>query len=129
MRKNLIPKDEADNPEEDYITLDLQIIQRYTIVKSANVHDFNLDSSVARATEAHAKTDNAKLFNLAKTAFYETSVWVHTKPSQRSHDGYQVLKLIWCNQLGVHDLDVCNTKNYKDIRTLAYHREKKRKNW
>ena len=42
MRNYLIPKDKADDPEEDFVTLDLQIIQRATIVKAANVHDVNL---------------------------------------------------------------------------------------
>ena len=48
MRKNLIPKDEADNPEEDYVTLDLQIIQRAKIFKADNVHGVNLENSGAR---------------------------------------------------------------------------------
>ena len=63
--------------------LDLQIIQRATIVKYANVHDSNLENYGARAREAHSNTDDSKLFDLAKTAFGETSLWVHTKPSQR----------------------------------------------
>ena len=41
-RKNLIPNDEADDSEEEYVTLDQQITQRATISKSANIHDVNL---------------------------------------------------------------------------------------
>ena len=58
MRKKFIPKDEADDPEEEYVPLDQHIIQRSTIFKSANVHDVNLENPGARAREAHAKTDN-----------------------------------------------------------------------
>ena len=43
MRKNLIPKDEADDPELEYVTLDQQFIQRATIVKDANVNDISLE--------------------------------------------------------------------------------------
>ena len=113
MRKNLIPKDEADDHEEDYITLDLQIIQRAKIVKADNVHDVNLENSGAISTKSHANTDNAKLFDLAKTAFGETSLWVHTKPSHHSRDGHQALKLIYYNHLGVHVIGKRNTKNHK----------------
>ena len=112
MRKNLIPKNLAENIEEDYVMLYLQIIQRADISKATNVHDFNLQNSGARAREDHANTDNAKLFDLAKTAFGETSLWVHAKPYQRSRDGHQALKLIWSNHLGVHTLDERNTKNH-----------------
>ena len=49
--------------------LDLQIIQRAVIVKAAKVHDANLENFGARAREAHANTDHAKLFDLANTAF------------------------------------------------------------
>ena len=65
----MIPKDEADDTEEDYVMLDLNIIQRAMIVKGANVHDVTLENSGARAGEAHANTDNAKLFDLSNTAF------------------------------------------------------------
>ena len=65
-----------------------------TIFKAAYVHDVNLENYGARAREAHDNTDNAKLFDLAKTAFGETSLWVHAKPSQRIRDGRQALKLI-----------------------------------
>ena len=34
MRKNSTPKDEAKDPEDDYVTLDQQIIQRATIFPS-----------------------------------------------------------------------------------------------
>ena len=129
MRKNFIPKDEADNPEEEYATLDQQIIQRATIVKSANVHDVNLENSGARARKAHANTDNSKLFDIDKTTSDETSLWVHAKPSQRSCNGRQALKLIWYIQMGTHALDKPTNKNHKDICALAYHDEKKRKNW
>ena len=44
MRKNSIAKDEADDLEEDYVTLDLKIIQRAMIVKAANLHDVNLEN-------------------------------------------------------------------------------------
>ena len=94
MKKNLIPKDEAHDPEENYVTLDLQIIQRAKIVKYANGHDVNLENSGSRAREEHANTYNAKFFDLVKTAFGETSLWVHTKPPHHSRDGHQVLKLI-----------------------------------
>ena len=129
MRKNLTPKEEEDDPEAEYVMLDQKIIQRDTIVKAANVNDVNLENSGARTTEAHANTDNEKLFALAKTAFGETRLWVHTKPSQRSRNGRQALKLIWSNQLGVHALDKRNTKNYKYIRVLEYNGEKKSHNW
>ena len=129
MRKNFIPKDEADDPEEEYVPLDQHIIQRSTIFKAANVHDVNLENPGAREGEAHAKTDNYKLFYLAKTAFGETSLWVHAKPSQRSRSGRQALKLIWYNQLGLHALDKRNIRNYRDIFVLAYNGKKKRNNW
>ena len=129
MRKNLIPKDEADNYEYEYFTLDLQIIQKDTIFKAANGHDVNWENSRAISREVHANTDNTNLFDLAKTSFGETSLWVHVKPSKRSRDGSQVLKLIWSNHLGVHALDKHNTKNHKDIRALAFCDENKRHNW
>ena len=129
MRKNLIPKNLAENIEEDYVMLYLQIIQRADIAKATNVNDVNLETSGSRAREAHANTDNAKLFDLAKTAFCKTSLWVHSKPSQRSYNGRQALKMIWYNQLGLHALDERNTKNHKDICALAYHEEKKMHNW
>ena len=94
MRKNLIPKDEADDHEEDYVMLYLQIIQRADISKATNVNDVNMETSGSRAKEAYANTDNAKLFDLAKTAFCKTSLWVHAKPSQRGCNGRQELKLI-----------------------------------
>ena len=81
MRKNLIPKDEADDPGAEYVTLDQQIIQRATIVKAANVNNVNLENSGERTREAHANTDNAKLFDLAKNAFGNTRLWFHAKPS------------------------------------------------
>ena len=105
MRKNLFPKDEADNPEEEYVTLDQYIIQRSTIVKAANIHDINLEHSGSRAREDHANTYNTELFDLVKTAFCKTSLWVHAKPSQRFRNRRQALKLIWSNQLGLHALD------------------------
>ena len=92
----MTPKDEADDPEDDYVKFDLQIIQRAMIVKAANFYDVNLD-----------------LFELAKTAFGNTSLWVHAKPSQCSRDRHQALKLIWSNQLGVHAIDKRNTNNHK----------------
>ena len=125
----MISKDEADDPEEYYFTLDLHIIQRAKIVKAANVHDVNLKISGARAGESHANTDNAKLFELAKIVFGETSLWVHAKSSQRNRDRRQALKLIWYNQFRVHALDERNAKNHKDIHVLAYHGKKKRHNW
>ena len=94
MRKNLIPKDEADDPEADYVTLDQQIIQRSMIVKYSDVNDVNLENSGVRTRESHANTDNAKIFELSKTAFVETRLWVHAKPSQRNRDGRQALKFI-----------------------------------
>ena len=109
--------------------LEQQIIQRNTIIKADNFHDVNLENYGARAREAHDNTDNAKLFDLANTEFGEISLWVHAKPSQRIRNGRQVLKLIWYNQLGVHEFDECNTKNYKEIPALAYHGEKKIHNW
>ena len=129
MKKNLIPKDEADDPEEEYVMLDQQIIQRDTIFKASNVHDVNLESSGSRSRESHATTDNAKLFDLAKTAFGDTILWVNAKMSQRSRGGCEALKLIWSNQLGVYALDKSNNKNHKDICAIAYHGEKKRHNW
>ena len=125
MKNNLIPKDEADDPEAEYVTLDQQVIQRATIVKAVNLNDVNIENSGGRSKEADANTDNAKLFDLAKTAFGETRLWVHVKPSQRNRDRRQALKLIWFNQLVVHALDKCNTKNHKDIRVIDYHGEKK----
>ena len=65
MRKNLIPRDEADDPEEYYVMLDLHIIQRAMIFKSSNVHDVKLKNSGARAREVHVNTDNSKKFDLA----------------------------------------------------------------
>ena len=129
MRKNLIPKYGAGDHEAEYVMLDQQVIQRATIFKAANVNDINLERYGERARETHANTDNAKLFDLAKTAFGETRLWVHAKPSQRNRDGHQALKPIWPNQLGMHALDERNTKNYKDIRALAYHSKNKRHNW
>ena len=129
MRKKLIHNDEADDPEDDYVTLDLQIIQRDMIVKAANFHYVNLENSGARAKEAHANTDNVELFDLAKTEFGKNILWVHTRLSQRIRDGHQALKLIWSNQLGVHRLDKSNTKNHKDIFALAYHVKKKSHKW
>ena len=128
MRENLIPKDEAENPEAEYVTLDKQVIQRVTIVKAANVNDFNLENSGSRAREAHANTYNAKLFDLAKTAFGEIRLWVHSKPCQNNRDGHQALKLIWSNQLGVRALYERYTKNHNDIRTLSYNGENKSHN-
>ena len=55
-------------------------------------------------------------------------MWVHAKKSHRNRDGHEALKLIWSNQLVVHDLDGHNTKIHKDIRTITYHREKKKHN-
>ena len=81
MRKNFIHKDKANDHEAEYFTLDQQIIQRTTIVKATNVNDVNLENSGARVREAHDKTNNARLFDLAKTAFGETRLWVHAKPS------------------------------------------------
>ena len=49
MKKNLTPKDEADNSEAEYVTLDQKFIQRATIVKAANVNDFNLENYGAKA--------------------------------------------------------------------------------
>ena len=129
MRNNLITKDEADYPEAEYVTLDQQVIQRAAIVKASNFNYVNLEHSGPRAREAHANTDNAKLFDLAKTAFDETRLWVHAKPSQRNRDGRQLLKLIWSNQLDVHALDKRNTKNYKNTCAFACHGDKKRHNW
>ena len=99
------------------------------IVKAANFHYVNLEHSQEIARRDHANNDYSKLFDLAKTAFGNTILCVHAKPSQRSHDGSQALKLIWSNQLGVHAFDERNTKNHKDICVLAYHRKKKRHNW
>ena len=48
MIKNLIPKDEPDDPEAEYVTLDQKVIQRDTIVKSANDNDVNLEKSGSR---------------------------------------------------------------------------------
>ena len=42
IRKNLIPKYEAENTEEKNVTLDQQITQMDTIVKASNVNDVNL---------------------------------------------------------------------------------------
>ena len=95
MRKNLVPKYEADNPKEDYVTLDLQIVLRATIVKADNANYVNLENSGSRAREAHANADNSRLFKIAKTEFGETSLCVHAKPSQRSRNQRQALKLIW----------------------------------
>ena len=95
MRNNLIPKYEAGDPEAEYVTLDQQVIKRATIVESTNVNDGNLENSGARVREAHANTDDAKIFDLAKTAFGETRLWVHAKPSHLNRDGCQALKLIW----------------------------------
>ena len=83
----------------------------------------------ARPRGNHANTDNSKYFAPATTAFGNTRLWVHAKPSQCNRKRRQALKLIWSNQLGVHALDKCNTKSHKDIRALDYHGEKKRKNW
>ena len=69
------------------------------------------------------------MFDLAKTAFGETSLWVHAKPSQRSRDGRQALKLIWSNQLVFHTFDERNIKNHKDICVIAYHGENKKHNF
>ena len=126
IRKNLIPTDEADDPEAEYATLDQQVIQMDMIVKSFNINDVKLENSGARARKDLANIDNAKLCDLAKIAFGKTRLYVHAKPSQHNRDGRQALKLIWSNQLGVHAIDERNTKNYKDIRALAYHREQKK---
>ena len=85
-----------------------------------------MENSGARARESHSNTDNAKLFDLAKTAFGETRLWVHAKPYQRNHDGRQALKFIWSVQLVVHALYERNTKNNKEIYVLAYHGDNKR---
>ena len=92
MRKNFIPKDEANYPEAEYVTLDQQIIQRSRIVRYANVNDIKLENSGARTRESHANTDNLKLFDLAKTAFGETRLWVHEKLSQRNRDRLQLIR-------------------------------------
>ena len=129
MRNNLTPKDEADNYKAEYVTLDQQVIQRAKIFKTANVNNVKLENSCARAREAHYNTDIAKVFDLDKTSFGDTRLWVHAKPSQRNRDGRQALKMIWYNQLGVHTLDERNTKNHKEICAHAYHGDKKRHNW
>ena len=90
MRKNLIPKDKIDEPEADFLTLDQQIIQGNTIVKAANVNDVNLKNSGARASKYNANTDNAKSFDLNKTAYGETRLWVHAKLSQRNRNGHKI---------------------------------------
>ena len=126
---NLIPKYEAVNPEAQYVMIDQQIIQTATLIKAANANDVNLENYWSRTREAHAKTDNGKLFDLARTKFGETRLWVHVKLSQCNRDGHQAFKLIWSNQLEVHVLDKRNPKNYKCICALAYHSEKKTHNW
>ena len=126
---NLIPKYEAVNPEAQYVMIDQQIIQTATLIKAANANDVNLENYWSRTREAHAKTDNCKLFDLARTKFGETRLWVHVKLSQCNRDGHQAFKLIWSNQLEVHVLDKRNPKNYKCICALAYHSEKKTHNW
>ena len=109
--------------------IDQQIIQTATLIKAANANDVNLENYWSRTREAHAKTDNCKLFDLARTKFGETRLWVHVKLSQCNRDGHQAFKLIWSNQLEVHVLDKRNPKNYKCICALAYHSEKKTHNW
>ena len=86
MRKHLILKYEADDPEADYVTLYQQLIQMAMIVKAYNANYVNLEYYGARARESHANTDISKLFELAKTTFGKTRLCVHTKPSQRNRD-------------------------------------------
>ena len=129
MWNSLIPKDKADDPEAEYVTLYQQFIQRATIAKAANVNDVNLENYRARARKAYANTNNDKCFDLDKTEFGETRLWVHTKLSQRNRNGRQALKLIWSNQFGLYAREELNTRNHKDICALAYHGEKKRHNW
>ena len=68
-------------------------------------------------------------FDLSKTAFGETRLWVHAKLYQCNRDRRQALKIKWSKQSGVHALDECNTKKHKDICALNYHGENKRHNW
>ena len=119
MRNNLTPKYEAEDTEAEYVTLDQQVIQRATIVKADNVNDVKLGYYGARAREYNSNTDNATLFHLARTAFGETRLWVHTKPSQSNPGRRQALKLIWSNQLGVHALGGCIPRIIKTFLRLT----------
>ena len=62
----MIPKDEADNPEVEYFTLDQQVIQMDTIVKSAKFNDVNFEYSGATEKVANAATDNANVLTFLR---------------------------------------------------------------
>ena len=91
VRQEVVPKAEVDDPATAYATLDHQIIQRAQIVKDANVNDDVLEHAGPSKKNMIANADNAILFELLKSVFGETQLWIHTKPTYKDRNGHRAM--------------------------------------
>ena len=101
LRQTIIPKDEADDDEDEYATIDAQMIQRAQIIKTAYITMTPDDLEEAGPTKktASAKLDNMRLYDLMKKKFCNTTMWAHTKTCARDCDGCRAMIAMHVNSL------------------------------
>ena len=128
LRQTLIPKHEDDDDEDDYATIDAQMIQRAQIIKTdfINMASDDLEEAGPTKKTATAKLDNMRLYDLMKKKFCDTTMWAHTKNCARDRDGRRAMIAMQINSLGSNAIENRYSENQDMIRNILYHGEKSR---
>ena len=130
-RQRLIPKPEADDKEDDYASIDAQMIQRAQIIKTDSIAmDVDeLEEAGPSKKTATAKLDNNLLYDLMKAKYAKTTAWCHTKSCGRDRDGRRAMIAMFVNSLGKNAIENRFSEAQERIRGIVYRGEKARWNW
>ena len=131
LRSRLIPKDEIDDDEDDYASIDAQMIQRAQIIKSDSIGMDVKDLEEASPTKktVTARLDNMLLYDLMKKKWINTTMWAHTKTCARDRDGRRAMITMHVNSLGKNGIENQFSEAQEKIRNIVYNGEKYRWGW
>ena len=122
MRENLIPEPANDDPSEDYVDLDAELVARHPIIKSdkSNVPLSELEAGGPKMKIPNSNQDNIHLYSLVKITYESTSWWIHARPALRAKDGRLALRLMQASLVTTNALDDEHTANRKTMLALEW---------
>ena len=133
MRDDLAVTPAADDPPENYINHDEEVIARMRIIQVGREAQpaGELESDKAANWTAQANLDNKNCFDMGEITFGSIpSFWVHvTKNIQRKRDGRAMLKAMMAGVLGPDARDARQRHNKRRYDALQYRGERQHTGW
>ena len=129
MREELLPEPHAEDPSEDYVDFDAELVSRHPIIKAdkVNVPLSELEAGGAKMKIPCSNQDNIHLYSLVMTTYETDSWWIHARAAHRAKDGRRALRLMKASLVTSNALDDEHTLNRKTMLALEY--KDQGKNW